>query len=602
MSMLTGAEARRSNRSTAAMLALAVAVGALPCTTFGCLDADVPEADLILVHGVVHPLTGSGEPASALAVRLGRILAVGDDASVLKHRGRKTIVVDLEGATVVPGFIDAHAHPLAMGEALLNEATGESLYLDLTEAESEEDIVQRARARARGLAPRQWVLGKGWNEERWIKKELPTKRLLSDIVRNNPAFLIRSDGHTAWVNRRALELAGIDRRTPDPAAGRILRHRRTGEPTGILFDGALRPVFRKIPSLGKDERIQAVLLALKRLASQGVTMVHVSGSSGRLGVLDLEAPEGEEIDLFRELAMAGRLPIRVSLMIPGPSPAAEALLRSGPEIGVGGGWLDVRTIELSADGALDNRGAALLQPYDDDPDSTGVLRMDREEIAAWAERGLRRGIQIAIHAEGDAAVRAAVGGFAKALDAVPGGDARFRVEHLSLFDPDDLPGLARIRATATVQPRRLLSGPEGPLAVARVGAERARRLYAFSTLLAAGVRLAASSDATVPVEHPLLAYYLMVTRRPPSGGAAGGWQPNERLGRREALRAFTLGAAHAASREKETGSLAPGKWADFTVLSIDPLTIPEEEILRTEVLATYVAGREVFHSERDPRH
>src|SRR6267154_1368986 len=267
-------------------------------------------------------------------VSRGLIIEVGDDAQVRRHRGSTTPVVDLQGKTVIPGFCDAHVHLLGVGEALMNDASGGSLYLDLNDSESEEDVVQRVRVRARGLEPGAWVLGRGWNQERWTRRALPDKRLLSDIVQSNPVFLVRSDAHAVWVNKRALDLAGINARTPDPPGGRILRMPRSGEPSGILLDRAWEPVLRLLPRPAPEERTAGLLLALGAFASRGVTFVQSAGSFNHLGLLDLGAKGDEEAETFRALALGGRLPVRVSLMIPGPSEAAEALLQRGPEIGL----------------------------------------------------------------------------------------------------------------------------------------------------------------------------------------------------------------------------------------------------------------------------
>jgi hypothetical protein len=578
-------------------LTLAVLVFVLLPASSGCFRSRVARAGLILTNGILYTAAGPEKPASAIAVRQGRILAVGDAAAVLRHRGPDTMVVDLKGATVIPGLIDAQVSLLGVGETLLNESTGGAFYLDLAETESEEDAVQRVRARARGLPPGEWILGKDWNQDRWVEKSLPDKRLLSDIVQNNPVFLLRSDGHTAWVNKRALDLAGISSRTPDPPGGRIVRVSRGGEPTGILMDRAWEGVLHHIPALAPEDRTRAVVLALQRFAALGHTMVVSVGTTARLGLPDLLSAGDGEAEPFRTLAEAGKLPIRVSLMIPGPSEAAEALLRRGPEAGLGDGHLDIRAIILCADGELGSRGAALLRPYDDDPASSGVERLTADEIATWASRGLRRGVQIAIQATGDAAVHAAAEGFAKALAVLPGADVRFRVGPLVLFDTADLRTLARFKVIGRVQPQALNPIPPAPLEEVRVGAGRAGRVHAYGTLLEAGLHLAGSSEASGRLQHPLLGFYTAVTRRTRDGQPAGGWHPEQRLGRPEALRLFTLGAAYAVSREREAGSLEPGKWADFTVLSQDILVVPEEEILKTEILATYVSGREVYRKE-----
>ncbi len=572
----------------------------LPTLFSGCLESSAPPADLILNNGIVHALDESESTVSAIAIRLGRIQSLGDDEEVLKFRGDDTRVIDLKGATVIPGLIDAHTHLLNLGEAILNQATGEGLYLDLSNTESQEDAVQRVRARARALSAGQWILGKGWNEERWITQELPNKRLLSEIVRYNPVFLVRSDGETVWVNQKALDAARIDKGTPDPPGGRILRKPRSHEPNGILIGRAWQPVLRRVPALSSEDRTQAVLGALERLAGMGYTMVHTTGSAGRLGLDDLGAPEDDTADLFRMLATSGRLPIRVGLIIPGPSNAADDLLQRGPEIGIGDGMLDIRCVKLIADGVLGNRTAALLQPYDDDPTTSGMPALTDEEIAAWGRRGLESGVQIAVHAVGDAAVRAAAAGFGRALAGRPEADARFRIEHLTLFTPPDLSRLGRAGAVATVQPASLRFLMDGRVDETRVGLARAARMYAFHSMLKAGVRLAGSSDAKDRVDHPLFGFYAAVTRQTPAGIPEGGWNPQQRLGRLEALRLFTIGAAYAGFREKEAGSIEAGKWADLTLLSRDIMTIPVGEILRTEVLATYVAGREVYMRESAP--
>jgi predicted amidohydrolase YtcJ len=586
-------------RRTAALLVLLLAAAA-PGT--GCFRGRPQEADLILTGGVVHTLAGeeegSGAPATAIAVRHGRLLAVGDDRSVLRHRGAATPVVDLKGATVVPGLIDAHVHLLGVGETLANDRTGGSLYVDLSETESEEDAVQRVRTRARDLKPGEWVLGKGWNQERWVVKELPDRRLLSDIVAYNPVFLVRSDAHAVWVNKKALDLAGITARTPDPPAGKIVRMPRSSEPSGILLDRAAEPVLRLIPALSAEAQAALIQEALRDFAARGYTTVTSAGSLNRLGLLDLGAKGDTEAEIFRGMAASGLLPIRVTLMIPGPSEAAEALLLRGPETGLGDGRLDIRAVKLFADGALGSRGAALLRPYADDPETSGLLRMTDEEIASWAARGLRRGVQIAVHAIGDAAVRAAVRGFAQALSRSPGAAPRFRIEHLSLFDPADLAALAETHAIAVVQPRFLDPVAGGPMEEARVGPERAARIYAFATLMEAGVPLAGSSDSYDRPGNPLLGFYTAVTRQTPAGQPPDGWHPEQRLTRLQALRMFTLGAAYAAFRDKDLGSLEPGKRADFTLLSQDILQVPADQILKTEVLATYVDGSAVYRRER----
>ncbi len=577
-----------------------VALVAAPLILTGCLEGSLPAADLILINGIVHPMDGTGQPAEAVAVHLGRIQMVADNDMVLKLNGPGTRTVDLQGATVIPGLIDAHAHVAALGEMILNRATGNSLYLDLSDSESQEEVVQRIRARARELPSGQWILGKGWNHERWVTGELPTKRLLSEIVRYNPVFLVHADGETVWVNQKALDAGRIGAGTPDPPGGRILRKPRSSEPDGILVGRAWQPILRRIPPLAVEERARAILAGLDWLAASGRTMVQTVGATGRLGLDDLGDPDDGTVALFRRLAVNERLPIRVGVIVPGPSAAAELLLQTGPAIGLGGDHLDVRTIKLVADGALATRNAALLEPYADDPTTAGSQILTHEEIADWAGRGVESGVQIAVHAVGDAAVRAATIGFAQALSTRPGLDARFRIEHLSLFTPPDLARLGRIGAIAVVRPGALSFLADGRVDEQRVGPTRSERMYAFDSIRHAGVRLAGASGNPDRLAHPLIGIYLAVTRQTPDGLPEGGWYPRQRLKHLDALRLYTIGAAYAAMREREAGSLEPGKWADLTVLSRDILEIPAAEILQTEVLATYVGGREVYRKNPPP--
>lgn len=573
---------------------LALAAG--PACVSACLRTPPPPADLILTNAVVHPLDGTDRSASAIAIREGRIQMVGDADGVLRLRGGETRVLDLRGATVIPGLIDAHLHLPGLGETLLNQATGESLYVDLSETQSEEDAVQRLRARARALPSGQWILGKGWNEALWVENELPTKRLLTEIIRYHPVFLLHADGQTVWVNQRALDAGEIGHGTPEPPGGRILRKPRSREPSGILVGAAWEPVLRRIPPLQPEEAARAAVMALERLAAIGYTMVQSRASAGRLGLDDPGAPSEETIELFRRLATGGRLPIRVSLLIPAPSPAAETLLERGPEIGIGEGRLDVRAIDLLVDGTLDGRSAALLEPYHDDESSSGMLRLSSEQIADWAKRGVEHDIQVAVSAAGDAALRAATAGLSAASSARGAVPARFRIENPALIGADDLRRLADLGAIVTISPRALLSLTDGGIVMARLGEERAARAYRYGSMLAGRLRLAGSSDAGAFPGRPLEALYLAISRRAPGGRSIAGGAA-ERLERRQALALYTTGAAYAALREEDAGTIEVGKWADLTVLSSDIMTIPEEEIPGTEVLGTFVGGREVYLRE-----
>ena len=530
----------------AAGLVVAAALAAVACRS-------VPpeQADLVFRGGVVRPLA-DGPPADALALLGGRVLAVGSERSVLRHRGPDTRVIDLAGAAVVPGFGDARARPMARGESLMNDAAGGALYLDLRDAESEEDIVQRVRARSRALGPGEWILGAGWDESRWVSAHPPDKRLISDIVASNPALLVHAGGDPVWVNARALDAAGIDARTPDPPGGRIARERVGGAPAGLLWGRAVDLVLKRVPRPSPEDRATAALLGLREEAALGVTMVSAVATGGRLGLEDFGAGAAEMLGTWRDLAGRGRLPIRLSLLVPAPSAAAEALVTAGPEIGLGNGRLDIATIVLDASVADD--AAALM---------------------SWTGRARARGLGVAIRARDAQATRAAVAAIHAAIAGGAPGAARgaplLRLDVGETFDPADLGGLGPDAVLVV----------KGPAAAGAIAPWAEARRAKIDLALAGG-----GSDATW---SPVEALAALGGAWPSAAGA-----PDD--GRREALRMMTLGAARAAGRGGEIGCLAQGCRADFAILSRDPLAAPAAGAGPATVLATWLDGREIYSS------
>jgi predicted amidohydrolase YtcJ len=537
-----------ADRLVAAGLVVAAALA-----TIACRSTAPERADLILRGGVIRP-RADGPPADALAILGGRVLAVGSERSILRHRGPDTRVVDLAGTAVVPGFGDAHARPVDLGESLMNDAAGGALYLDLRDAESEEDIVQRVRARSRALGPGEWILGAGWDERHWVAAHPPDKRLISDIVANNPALLVHAGGDPVWVNARALDAAGIDARTPDPPGGRIARERAGGAPAGLLWGRAGELVLKRVPRPSPEDRAAAILLGLKGEAALGVTMASVVATGGPLGLEDRSAGAAEVLGPWRDLAGKGRLPIRLSLLVPAPSAAAEALVTAGPEIGLGAGRLDIATILLDASGADD--GAAL---------------------GSWMGRARARGLGVAIRALDPQATRAAVAAIRAAIaGGAPGAarDAALRLDVGEAIDAADLGGMGS--EAVLVVPAAAADGAIAPWAEAR----RAK----IDLALAGGGRDAAWSPvdalAEVGAGWPL---------------AAGA--PDDQ-GRREALRMITLGPARAAGRGGESGCLGKGCRADFVILSRDPLAAPAAAGGPVKVLATWLDGKPTFSAAR----
>jgi amidohydrolase family protein len=366
------------SRGAARALAILVALAAP-----GCRREPLPEAEAIFTNARLATRGGGAAAASAgdpgraagpgvsIAVAGGRILAVGDAASVNRHRGARTAGADLGGDIVVAGFEDALARPLESGERLLNDASGGTVFLDLSAAETEEDAVQRVRQRARALGPGAWILGGGWDDRRWVVPRPPDARLLSDIVQSNPAFLVRYDSGSAWVNFKALDAAGLDKRVAVPIAG-----------------AGCAAILRRAPALSPEERRGAIEASLLRSVSAGVTAVQAVASTGRLGLEDRQAPATAALEPWRDLARRNRLPLRVSLLVPAPSAAAEAIVSSGPESFPGTGRLEIRALLLDAGGG---------EPAGGEAAHAGAATVDG---AAWARRGAAAGFDIVVTARG----------------------------------------------------------------------------------------------------------------------------------------------------------------------------------------------------------
>jgi predicted amidohydrolase YtcJ len=535
----------------------------------------VPEAaDLVLLGGKIVTMNPRQPQAEAIAIIGSRIARVGSAREIEAMIGPGTRVIPLNGRLVVPGFIESHGHLLGLGQS--------RLLLDLRGTKSAEEVAERVAQRVREAQPGEWILGRGWDQNAWPTREFPTHDVLDRVAPHHPVYLTRVDGHAAWVNRRALELAGITRETADPPGGRLLRDAQ-GRPTGVLIDRAMALVAAHIPPRRHEENTRAVLLAMDECLRFGITSFHDAGASR------------EAIRVYKELLREGKLTLRLYVMISGRD---EALLREalqrGPEIGLGDHRLTIRAIKLVADGALGSRGAALLEPYADEPGHSGLLLLSEEEISRIARQALAAGFQVATHAIGDRANRVVLNAYERAFREFPSAtDPRFRIEHAQILDEADIPRFARLGVIASMQAIHATS--DMPWVPSRIGEARAREgAYVWRKLLASGARIANGSDAPVEPVNPLLGFYAAITRQDAQGNPPGGWYPDQRMTREEALRSFTVDAAYAAFEEHLKGSLEPGKVADLVVLSRDILTIPPPEILRTEVDLTIVGGRIVY--------
>lgn len=556
------------------MLPAAVA-GALLALTGGLAQAS---GSLVLVNGSIH--TGvPGQPRAEAVVAIdGRIAHVGSNDEARRRAPADARVVDLKGATVFPGFADAHAHLTGIG--------WRELHFDLTGVESLAALQQRVRERA-ATDPGEWIVGRGWIESKWSPPAFPGRTDLDAAVADRPVMLERADGHAVVVNSRALEIAGINRETPDPPGGEILRDPATGLPTGMLIDNAVDLVQRHVPPLTNEDLVRALAAGAERSARLGWTQLQIPGTNWN------------EIEQICRLYAAGRIRIRLYAAIDGPGPDAERLLALGRKYQSCDPRLTVRAIKLYMDGALGSRGAALEQPYSDSPASTGLLRIAPEEILRIATAGLKSGIQIQTHAIGDRGNRIALDQYERALAEVPPGaravaEPRLRIEHVQIIGAADMPRFEKLGVIASMQTSHAIS--DMLFAPARLGPARIAGAYAWRSLLEAGAVIAGGSDAPVEAGDPLVEFYAAVARRTLEGYAGSDWGLDQRLTREEALGILTRGPALASFEEDERGTIEPGKDADFSVFSADLMAIPEAQIPKQRALMTVIGGEIVFES------
>jgi predicted amidohydrolase YtcJ len=536
-------------------------------------------ADLILVHGVFYPVQPPEPVHGSLAVRAGRIVYLGDDAGARGLRGPATRVIELAGRAVTPGLIDAHSHLKGLGAALEQ--------VDLGGAASYDEVVRRVRQaadradhadgadHAGPLPPGAWLFGRGWDQNRWPDQRFPTHQALSRAVPDHPVWLTRVDGHAALLNARAMAALGIDGTTRDPQGGRLLRD-AAGQPTGVLVDRAMD--LARLPEPTPGDRRRQLAAAARHCVAFGLTTVTDMG----IGQADYEA--------YGELRRDGRLPLRVALFLADDAALLARWFERGPEIDPDA-RITVRGVKMYADGALGSRGAALLEPYSDDPGNLGLLVSSGGHLAAVARQAAAHGFQVAIHAIGDRGGLVALDAMERALGG-PRPQLRFRLEHAQVLRLQDIERLARLGIIASMQPTHATS--DMPWAKDRLGEARLGGAYAWRKVLAAGGRLALGSDFPVESADPRLGLYAAVTRQDLAGQPPGGWLPGERLSREEALRGFTLDAAWSLFLEAEVGSLAVGKRADLVVFASDPMTVPEAAIPRAAVDLTLVDGQVVY--------
>jgi len=531
----------------------------------------------VLRDGLFYPVAGEvaesadgGPVRGSLAIKDGAIVYLGSE--VEPWITESTEVVDLDGRAVTPGLIDAHSHLLSLGAALRQ--------VDAVGTESYQEVIDRVAAGAAAAEPGEWIFGRGWDQNDWDDQAFPTHEALSAKVPDHPVWLRRIDGHAALLNAEAMQRLGIDAETADPSGGRFLRD-ETGAPTGVLIDAAMALFSEDLPEAGAGELAQRLELATEHCVAVGLTTVTELGVSQA------------EIDAYLAAREVGELGIRTALFLSDDQELLDRWFERGPIVD-SEGWLTLRGIKLYADGALGSRGAALVEPYSDDPANLGLLLTTGDHVEETCRRALETGFQIGVHAIGDRGGLLVLDAFERCFGE-PRPEARFRVEHAQVMRLPDIDRMAELGIIASMQPTHATS--DMPWAEERVGPRRIEGAYAWRRFLDAGVAMAFGSDFPVELADPRLGIYSGISRQDLVGAPEGGWRPEERMTRAEVLRAFTLGAAESLFLDHLVGSLEVGKRADLVVYERDIMQAPVAEVATVPIDLTLIDGQVVYRRE-----
>jgi predicted amidohydrolase YtcJ len=549
------------------------------------------DADMILKNGHIYTLDEKNSVVEAVAIKDGKIEATGTNEEILK-KYQCSNIIDLEGKFVYPGFIDSHGHLLGYGVSLT--------VLDFNEAKSPEEIADMIAKKAKEVKPGEWIVGTGWDQNSWAKKEFPSHRLLDKAAPDNPVFLIRTDGHAIWVNVNAMIEAGITPDTKEPEGGKILKT-KNGEPTGIFIDNAMRLIEKVRKDMTPDQKEKAVLAAMNKLTEMGITEIHDMGV------------DEQTINIYKKLIDENKLPIRIYAFIDGVGKTWDAYKTKSREV-YGKDYLTIAGIKLYVDGALGSRGAALIEPYNDDKGNRGLTTLNESDIQRITEDALKNNFQVAVHAIGDRGNSIVLNAYEKALKSVSGNDHRLRIEHAQIINPDDIKRFAGLKVIPSMQPVHATS--DMYWAESRLGSKRLKHSYLWNTLISSGCKVPSGSD--FPVEKPDIIenYYAAVTRKDKNGipnswaedkkfftydandldtsNYSNGWYASEKMNRLDALKSFTEWGAYAAFQEKIKGTIEVGKYADLVILSDNILETHEKDILNIKIIKTIVNGKIVF--------
>ncbi|MBZ5621107.1 MAG: amidohydrolase [Acidobacteriia bacterium] len=548
-------------------------------------------ADLVLRNGKIVTMNAAAPSVEAIAVRGDRISALGSDRDAQRWIGPQTKVIDLHGMLAIPGFIEGHGHFTGVGEFRMG--------LDLREARTWDDIVAQVGRAAQQAKPGEWIVGRGWHQSKWDHapepnvEGFPLHASLDKVSPNNPVMLTHASGHAAFVNGKAMEAAGITRDTRNPPGGELLKD-KSGDPTGLLRERAQQLAgsahtaweSKRTPEERAAQRRRAFDLAIDESLSKGITTFEDAGSPL------------STVDALKRMAENHELRMRIWMMLRTSNEELAAKLDQYRILGAGGNFFTVRAIKRQIDGALGSRGAWLLEPYTDKPDSSGLNTEDPADIRKTAELAIQHGFQLCVHAIGDRANRETLDIFEQAFRAHPDkNDLRWRIEHAQHLSAADIPRFGQLGVIAAMQGVHCTS--DAPYVLLRLGPKRAEEgAYVWQKLMKSGAIVGNGTDAPVEDVSPLASFYASVSRKLKDGSV---FYRDQRMTREEALRSYTYNNAYAAFEERVKGSLEPGKLADITVLSRDIMTIPEDQILSTDVVYTIVGGKVAYENRTRAR-
>lgn len=545
----------------------------------------VQPADIVILGGKIYTVNDDQPLVEAVAIRGNKIELAGTEAEVRKYIGENTEMINLEGKTMTPGFIEGHGHFMGVGYNELN--------LDLMYVTSYDELVAKVKEAVDKAQPGQWILGRGWHQDKWdtkpdkMIKGFQTHHLLSEISPNNPVFLRHASGHAALANAKAMEVAGVNQlsvealKESSEEGGEIIRD-EMGNPTGIFNERAMGIISKHIPQDDESRDSQALSLAIQACWRNGITSFHDAGASR------------ENIELFNQFKNDGKLGVRLYVMLTGwDRDLVYEWFKKGPVVDPDN-LLTIRSVKLNCDGALGSRGAWLLEPYTDRPDFYGMATFPMDTVLTVSRAALKSGFQVCAHAIGDRANQEILNRYEQAINENPGvKDHRFRIEHAQHLHPNDIPRFGKLGVIPAMQAIHMSS--DRPWAIERLGEKRIKEgAYMWQSLLKSGAVIVNGTDAPVEPLNPIPSFYASVTRKTLKGEPEGGYEPEEKMTRAQALRSYTLDAAYGAFEENIKGSIEKGKLADLVVFTENIMEAEEMDILKAEVAMTIVDGKVVY--------